>query len=255
MFYPTKRKNWFTPITDQYFSVSGKKATREVLSCLTEQISKKPNWFLQGEEFPKARHFFCLWNRKSIQGSIKFLSWPNNSYLFLLCVYESVNAFILPLSLAPLTHSPQSAASATEAVDPGKTPGKVSHRVAAADRMWGYDGQRRNMRWHWELNPSYRWQVHVSAGDDDRWHLTLLNSTSADIPLAAAAARPIRIDCDTATLLCDQVTAAGCSFLIMMMLHIDPSTTACCVKVGFENHCLVLSLITQRPHSMQNAWL
>lgn len=26
---------------------------------------------------------------------------------------------------------------------------------------WGYDGQRRNICWHWELNPSYRWQVSV----------------------------------------------------------------------------------------------
>lgn len=110
-----------------------------------------------------------------------------------------------------------------------KTQGKLSHRVDAADRMWGYDGQWRNMCWRSELNPSYRWQVSVSVEADDRWHLTPLNIRSANITLVSMSC-PIRIDCSTSTLLHGQVTAVSSSSLVMMMLHIDPITTVCCAE-------------------------
>lgn len=61
----------------------------------------------------------------------------------------------------------------------------MNYRLDSADRMWGYDGQWRNMCWHWELNPSYRWQASVSVEVQDQWYLTPLSRRSADIPLVS----------------------------------------------------------------------
>lgn len=169
----------------------------------------------------------------------------NKQQLFSL--YISVNTFHPPTeTVSDSTHIPPSVSSSCHRSSgpTKKTPGTVSHRVDAADRMWGYDGQWRNMCWHWELNPSYRWQVSVSVEAYDRWHLTPLNSRSADIPLVSMS-RPIRIDCSTASLLHGQVTAVSSSSLVMMMLHIEPITAVCCAEGWLENHCL-LYLIIQR---------
>lgn len=101
-----------------------------------------------------------------------------------------------------------------------KHPGGGNHRLDSAARTGGNDGQRRNMCWDWELNPSYRWQAHVSVEAHNRWHLTPLNSRSADIPLVSAS-RPIRIDCSASSLFHGQVIAGSSSSLTLMMLCIN----------------------------------
>lgn len=104
-----------------------------------------------------------------------------------------------------------------------KTPqggGGVNHRLGGADRTGGNDGQRRNTCCYWELNPSYRWQARVSVEAHNRWHLTPLNSPSADIPLVSAS-RPIRIDCSAASLFHGQVIAGSSSSSTLMMLRIE----------------------------------
>lgn len=128
-----------------------------------------------------------------------------------------------------------------------KTHGTVNHRVDAADRMWGYDGQWRNMHRHWELNPSYWWQVSVSVKAGDQWYLTPLNSRSVDIPLVSTSC-PIRIDCSTTTFLRGQVNAVSSSSLTMMMLLIDLLTAVCLCWGLWNNLCPALYLIIQWSH-------
>lgn len=115
-----------------------------------------------------------------------------------------------------------------------KTPGTVNHRVDIAGGTAGNDGQWRNMCRHWELNPSYQWQARVSAEAHNRWHLTPVNSRSADIPLVSASL-PIRIDCSTA-LLIHGVIAESSSSLTLIMSCID-LTTAVCYSEAISSPC------------------
>lgn len=148
----------------------------------------------------------------------------------LFSIYITVNKFQPPTeNVSDSTHILPPVSSSCHSGPTKKTHGTVNHRLGAADRMWGYDGQWRNMCLYWELNPSYRWQVSVSVEAYDRWHLTPLNSRSADIPLVSTSC-PIRIDCSTTTLLRGQVNAVSSLSLTMMMLCIDLTTAVCCVE-------------------------
>lgn len=173
--------------------------------------------------FKKMKSLFIFSNTSTHRGESKLF------FLYIHCVYIYIYTRQWANSSLPLTTSQFPPIYFLQWATPRrsrptkKAHGTVNHRLDAADRMYGYDGRWKNMWRQRELNLSYWWQVSVSAEAGDRWHLTPLNSTSADIPLVSASS-PIRIDCSATALLGRRANAVSSSSSAMMALCIDLMT-------------------------------